>query len=73
MTDSALIDALTGSGESRPGFPDVDQRFHLKLRAYVDTAMPQVFRELGRTIDVVAMRMSQTTLRWDPRRLSTFA
>ena len=56
MTESGLLEALIGSGEIVPGFPDLDQRFRLKLRAYVDIAMPGVFRQLAHVIDLGAMR-----------------
>jgi hypothetical protein len=56
MTESNLLDALTGSGETVPGFPDLDQRFQLKLRAYTDTAMPAVFRDLQKVMSISAMR-----------------
>jgi len=56
MTESTPIDALTGSGDCYAGFPDIDQRFHVKLRAYVDLAMPLVFRRLGKTVPLVDMR-----------------
>jgi hypothetical protein len=55
MTDD-LIDVLAGSEERVPDFRDIDQRFRLKLRAYVDTSMSGVFRRLAKEIPLGDMR-----------------
>lgn len=56
MTERTLLDALTGSGEVTPGFPDLDQRFRLKVRSYVEICMAPAFRALAQSLDLFQMR-----------------
>ena len=56
MTESPTMDCLEGTGKARATFPDLDQHFCLKPRAYVDICMPPAFEHLARVADLFAMR-----------------
>ena len=56
MTESPTLDCLEGTGEARAAFPDLDQHFFLKPRAYVDVCMLPAFKHLARVADLFAMR-----------------
>jgi len=59
MTDVPMP-YLQGSGESRLAFEDIDQDYHLKVRAFVGLCMPPVFTNLSRHFDLKSLREEGT-------------
>ena len=50
------MDALIGGGEDRVSFEDVDQQFHLKIRALIPLCMPPIFRQWEKMLQISTMR-----------------
>ncbi len=56
MDARALMDQFEGSGKDRISFEEIDQRYHLKMRAFVKLCMTPVFADLERRFRISAMR-----------------
>jgi hypothetical protein len=56
MDVRARMDQCSGSGKYPVSFEEIDQRYHLKMRAFIKLCMPPVFKDLERHFDLEAMR-----------------
>ena len=52
----APLESLHGRGAGRLDFEDIDQDYHLKIRAFIKFCMPAVFGHLERTFDLRSLR-----------------
>jgi hypothetical protein len=56
MTEAEQQDYLEGRGETRISFEEIDQRYTLKMRAFIKVCMPPIFQDLERRARMFKMR-----------------
>jgi hypothetical protein len=50
------IEHFAGTGQYRVSFEEIDQRYHLKMRAFVRVGMPPIFTDLEKRFNLTQMR-----------------
>jgi len=53
---SALLDAITGGGDTPSQFDHIDMSYRLRIRAYVGICMPPIFMSLNEHLKMMEMR-----------------
>lgn len=56
MTESQTRDCIEGQGSDTLHFEELDQRFHLKIRSFIQLCMPPIFSTLDRDYDLRGLR-----------------
>jgi hypothetical protein len=56
MTDRLAMDQYEGSGRFLPSFEEIDQRYHLKMRAFVRLVLPPIFFDLEKRFALSSLR-----------------
>ncbi|HEX9812210.1 MAG TPA: hypothetical protein VGA88_09005 [Burkholderiales bacterium] len=54
--ESAVLDAITGGGDTPSQFDHIDMSYRLRIRAYVGICMPPIFMSLNEHLKMMEMR-----------------